>query len=96
MGIAGERSCASVLVIPRRKTTLVTALHGRAAMAGVGAPWPSMGSSPERGEGGKGRGEKQGGAWAASMVGRKGAPWGGSWVRREAQPPVGFSIASVR
>jgi hypothetical protein len=65
MGVARGRSCASILVVPRRKTTLVRALHGRASMAGVGAsreaPW---GSSPERGERGKERG-------------RGGRDWGG-------------------
>jgi hypothetical protein len=29
---------------PTKKNELVCALHGRAAMAGVGAPWPAMGS----------------------------------------------------
>jgi hypothetical protein len=64
------------LVIPRRKTSLCEALHGRAAIAGVGAPWPAMGSSPE----GKGkwerrrreRGHSQGAAW-----GLLGVAWGG-------------------
>jgi hypothetical protein len=30
-------------------------------MAGVGAPWPAMGSSPERGKRGKGKRERGGG-----------------------------------
>jgi hypothetical protein len=28
------------------------------------------------------------------MERRKGAPWGGSWVRREARPHVGYSVPS--
>jgi hypothetical protein len=48
-GIARGRSCASVLVIPRRKMALVRALRG-------GQPWPAKGSSPER----KGRREERG------------------------------------
>jgi hypothetical protein len=34
-GIAKGRSCASILFTPRRKTTLVRALHGR-------QPWPEL------------------------------------------------------
>jgi hypothetical protein len=52
------RSYAFVLVIPRRKMRLCEALHGRAAMAGVGAPWPAMGSSSERGKRGNDEGER--------------------------------------
>jgi hypothetical protein len=48
------------LVIPQRKMALVKAFHGTAAMAGVGAPWPAMGSSPERKGGGRGRGGGRG------------------------------------
>jgi hypothetical protein len=73
-GIGRGRSCASILVVPRRKMTLVRALHG-------GQPWPefelhgwSWESLPERGERGKGRGRGGRGC---------GAPGGG---RREAQP----------
>jgi hypothetical protein len=65
-GIERERLWAPVFVIPRRKTSLVEALYGRAAMAGVGAPWSTMGNSPERGE--RGREEERGG----------GVPWGGA------------------
>jgi hypothetical protein len=55
--IARGRSYASVLVIRRRKMSLCEALHGRAAMAGVGAPWPAMGVLTEEGrEGGAARG----------------------------------------
>jgi hypothetical protein len=54
--IARGRPCASVLVAPQRKMTLVRALHGRAAMAGVGAPWPIMGELV--GEGREGEGER--------------------------------------
>jgi hypothetical protein len=69
--IARGRSCASVLVVPRRKMTMGRALHGRAAMAGVGAPWPAMGSSSERGK----RGKEEG-----SRGRRCVAPWGGKGV----------------
>jgi hypothetical protein len=57
--IARGRSYASILVVPQRKTTLGRALHGRAAMARVGAPWSAMGSSPERGKRGKEEGRKE-------------------------------------
>jgi hypothetical protein len=50
---------------------LVRALHGRATMARVGAPWLAMGCSPERGETGKGRGE------GARLGVRVGVPWRG-------------------
>jgi hypothetical protein len=50
-GIARGRLCASVLVVPRRKTALVRALHGR-------RPWSELeihGELPrEEGDGGKG------------------------------------------
>jgi hypothetical protein len=51
-GIARGRLCTSVLVVPQ-KMSLVEAFHG-AAMAVVRAPWPAMGSSPERGRSGNG------------------------------------------
>jgi hypothetical protein len=51
---------------------LCEALHGRAAMAGVGGPWPAMGSSSE-GKG-KGRGGGRGGtAWGRHGEGLLGA-----------------------
>jgi hypothetical protein len=59
--IASGRSCASVLIVPRRKTSLVETPHGRAAMGRVGAPWEAMESSPERGK--RGGGERETGAW---------------------------------
>jgi hypothetical protein len=49
----------------------------RAAMAGVEAPWPAMGSSPERGKRGEGRGER-GGAAMRLHAELLGAPWGGA------------------
>jgi hypothetical protein len=49
-GIIRGRSCASVLIVPRRKMTLVGDLHRRAAMAGLRALWPAMESSPGREE----------------------------------------------
>jgi hypothetical protein len=42
-GIAVGRSCASVLVIPRSKSDLVEALHGR-------RPWPDLSSMDDHGE----------------------------------------------
>jgi hypothetical protein len=45
------------LIIPRRKTSLVEALHGKATMA-------AMGSSPERERRGKGQRERERG-WGA-------------------------------
>jgi hypothetical protein len=70
--IARGRSYASVLVIPRRKMTLGRALHGRAAMAGVGAPWAGHKGSPQR----KGKGEME--RERERERGRRcGAPWGG-------------------
>jgi hypothetical protein len=47
---------------------MVEAIHGWAAMAGVGAPWLAMGGgggSSERGERGKGRGGGEGRGAAA-------------------------------
>jgi hypothetical protein len=59
--IARGRSCASVLVIPWRKMTLVRAFHVRAAMAEVGALWEAaMGARP-RGRVGEGEWEGAGG-----------------------------------
>jgi hypothetical protein len=46
---------------PTKKMTLVRALHGRAAMAGVGAPWPVMGELAR--EGREGEGERERWAW---------------------------------
>jgi hypothetical protein len=59
--IARGRSYASVLVTPQRKTSLCEALQGRAAMAGVGAPWAGHGelAGEERG-GGRGLGASWG------------------------------------
>jgi hypothetical protein len=68
--IVRRRSCASVLVAPRRKMTFVRALHGRAAMAGFGAPWPIMGELA--GEGREGEGER----WVR-LGGARGAVGGG-------------------
>jgi hypothetical protein len=38
--------------------TLGRALHWRAAVAGVGAPWPAMGVLTEEGREGEGEGER--------------------------------------
>jgi hypothetical protein len=63
VGIARGRPHASVLVIPRRKTRLCEALHGRAAVAGVRASWDDHGELAGE-ERGRGRGERRGGtAW---------------------------------
>jgi hypothetical protein len=76
MGIVGGRSYASVLVIPRRKMRLREALHGRAVMAGVGAPLMAAWQAHGRGREGRGRGHGWGcglGRGRAAGV----APWGG-------------------
>jgi hypothetical protein len=52
--------------------SLCEAVHGTAAMARVGAPWPAMRSSPERGKRRKEEGER--GC-------RCGAPWGGGGLQ---------------
>jgi hypothetical protein len=59
--------------------SLCEALHARVAMAGVEAPWPVMGSSPEKGRRGKGkrrRGAYLGAAWGGGGLqgGTKGTP----------------------
>jgi hypothetical protein len=48
--VARGRSCASILVVPRRKTSLGEPPRGRAAMARVGAPWEArLGVGPQWG-----------------------------------------------
>jgi hypothetical protein len=42
------------LIIPQRKTPFFRALHGRVAMAGVGAPWEAMGELAGEGREGEG------------------------------------------
>jgi hypothetical protein len=85
VGIARGRSYASVLVIPRRKTSLCEALHGR-------RPWPDLklhGSSwgaHWRGEGERGEGQRAGGL-EGGMGGAVGAAWFG---------PCVLSVAVVR
>jgi hypothetical protein len=64
-GVGGGGVCIR-LGHPTKKMSLCEALHGRAAMARVEAPWPAMGSSLERNDKGKGRG--------GAAVGE---PWGG-------------------
>jgi hypothetical protein len=91
MGIARGRSCASISIVPRLKMTLVRALHGRAVMAGVGAPygrsWESLLETRERGRGG-GEGK------------RLGTPWGGMgrgcYWRRGLGPCCSLRLFSVR
>jgi hypothetical protein len=53
--ITRGRLYASVLAIPQRKMRLCEDLHGRATMAGVGAPWPTM----EKGKRGNEEGERR-------------------------------------
>jgi hypothetical protein len=72
-GIIRGRSCASVLIVPRRKMTLVGDLHRRAAMAGLRALWPAMESSPGREEM---RREKSRGVGRLLAVGGGGTPCG--------------------
>jgi hypothetical protein len=57
-GIARGRSCASILVVPRRKTSLCEALHGRRPWPELELPWEPMGSSTERGKRGKEEGNR--------------------------------------
>jgi hypothetical protein len=61
------------LIIPRGKMALVRALHGRAAMDRVGAPWPVLGSSPRREEREEGK-EEGGRSWGRCH----GRAWGGA------------------
>jgi hypothetical protein len=57
--------------------SLCKALYGMVAMAGVGAPWPAMGSSPER----EGRGEEAGArCWGARKACGGGGPGMGAPV----------------
>jgi hypothetical protein len=60
-GIARGRSCASILVIPRRKKSLCEAIHGRVATAGVGASWVELSGERKEGEGGGEREAQLGG-----------------------------------
>jgi hypothetical protein len=60
----------------KEKTTLVRALHGRAAMTRVGAPWPVMGELAGEGREGEGEGERW--AW---LGGSRGAVGGGGLSR---------------
>jgi hypothetical protein len=68
VGVARGRSYASVLLIPRRKTSLCEALHGR-------RPWPdlkiheSSWGAHWRGEGEGGEGGEQWGAAGGGAVG---------------------------
>jgi hypothetical protein len=67
------RSCASDLVIPRRKSALIRGLHGR-------QPWPNLSSRRPRGltgEEGRGKGRGRGQGARRQGGGREGgAPWG--------------------
>jgi hypothetical protein len=79
VGIARGRSHASLLVIPQRKKSLCEALHGRAAMARVGAPWPAMGvllgEGREEEEEGEGVGQLGGSPWGQLEGRRAAARW---------------------
>jgi hypothetical protein len=69
MGIARGRSCASVLVIPRRKMSLCETLHRRRPWLESELPWQPMGSSPERGRretGKRKQGHGLGATWGAA------------------------------
>jgi hypothetical protein len=76
--IKGSDSKRKVVCIhfghPMKKTALVRALHGRAAMARVGAPWPAMGelTGKERVGEGEGRGGARLGARRTERRKRKG------------------------
>jgi hypothetical protein len=63
------------LVIPGRKTALVRALHGRATMAGIGAPWEAMGELTREGREGEGEGGTTGGAREAGAPQRGASGW---------------------
>jgi hypothetical protein len=60
------------LVVPQRKMTLVRAQHGRAAVAGLGAPWPAMGVLIADGREGEWEGEWGGGTAVGHGWGRPG------------------------
>jgi hypothetical protein len=51
--ITRERPCASILIIPQRKTNFVGALHEKVALARLQAPWAGYGGSPKREERGR-------------------------------------------
>jgi hypothetical protein len=61
-GIARGRSCASILVVPQRKTALVSALHGK-------QPWPELEFHGKH-HGGARRGGERGGRRGAARGGR--------------------------
>jgi hypothetical protein len=74
--IKGSDSKRKVVCIhfghPMKKTALVRALHGRAAMAGVGAPWPAMGELTGKERVGEGEGRGEGGhGWGARRTERR-------------------------
>jgi hypothetical protein len=89
--IVRGRSCASVLVIPRRKKGLCEALPGRRPWPELELPWDPMGSSPEREGRGKGKRER-----AAQL----GCSWGhheeGEGYRRGVHHGTPPSCSSVR
>jgi hypothetical protein len=71
LGIARESLYASILIVPRRKTGLIKALHKRTAMA---APWMALEARLERERRGrKERSRRSIGYW----LGCRGAAWGG-------------------
>jgi hypothetical protein len=77
---------------PTKKNELVLGSPWEAAMAGVGAPWEPMGSSPERGKRGKEEGER--GAQLGVAMGRVRAVGGGTMGAR---PCCSFGLlCSVR
>jgi hypothetical protein len=77
VGISRGRSCASVLVIPRRRTSLCEALHERCPWPELELPWEPWGACPRREGRGRGRGGR--GALLVGAMGRgRGVPWGGA------------------
>jgi hypothetical protein len=89
--IARGRSYASILIIPRRKTRLCEALHGR-------RPWPDLssmgGSHGELAEGeGEGEWEEGQGDPPGEGEGCSGVPWG--WLLGAAGCPYVLSVVCV-
>jgi hypothetical protein len=75
MGIARGRSCASILVIPQRKTALVEAFHEGGGHDRAQAKWTATGAHSEREGRGNGKGERgtargaAGGAMGGGLLG---------------------------
>jgi hypothetical protein len=92
VGIARGRSRASMLVIPRRKTALVEAFHGGAAMVELklhGRPWELR---PERE--GRGKGRERGGCLGVPLHGW--GAMGGSATRALVAAPCSVRSLAAR